>query len=355
MLKRSFAWRRGAALVFLKPRRGVHRVLKASFRTVAAAGAVCLLGAAGLAGAAQSARVRPVAQPVVQPLAAPPVQTDADRRARLNARLQQMIHDGKGGRLADPVRRPAPRAASRPRLRPVAAQASAQAHAAPRQDEPTGTITPPSADPFARPAANRGGRYVAPRLDLVTAPRIPDNDIECLTQAIYYEARNESEEGQAAVAQVVMNRSRHGAYPKSVCAVVYQRNSRTCQFTFTCDGSIGRGQVNLTAWRRAERIARDVHDGRSSIQLPKSSVNYHADYVRPSWGRRLERVRQIGAHIFYGAPLNGVNPGASEAASPPRPSNGIVWVRNEALDRAYALLTGAGQAEAAAAPVEPAA
>ena len=351
MLKRGFAWRRGAALVFLKPDRGAHRVLKASFRTVAAAGAVCLLGVAGLAGAAQSARPRPTAQPVVEAVAAVPVETDADRRARLNARLQQMIHDGKGGRLADPVRRPAPRAASRPHLRPVASRVSAP----PSRDEPMGTVAPPSADPFARPSANRDGRYVAPRLDLVTAPRIPDNDIECLTQAVYYEARNESEEGQAAVAQVVMNRSRHGAYPKSVCAVVYQRNSRTCQFTFTCDGSIGRGQVNLTAWRRAERIARDVHDGRSSIQLPKSSVNYHADYVRPSWGRRLERVRQIGAHIFYGAPLNGVNPGASEAASPPRPSNGIVWVRNEALDRAYALLTGAGQAEAAAAPVEPAA
>lgn len=182
--------------------------------------------------------------------------------------------------------------------------------------------------------------FVAPRLDLVTAPRIPDNDIECLTQAVYYEARNESEEGQAAVAQVVMNRSRHGAYPKSVCAVVYQRNSRTCQFTFTCDGSIGRGRVNLAAWRRAERIAREVHDGRSSIQLPKSSVNYHADYVRPSWGRRLERVRQIGAHIFYGAPLNGANPGANEAASPARPGNGLIWVRNDALDRAYALVSG---------------
>lgn len=333
MLKRGFAWRCDAALVFLKPRRGVHRVLKASFRTVAAAGAVCLLGAAGLAGAAQSARVRPVAQPVVEAVSVPSQETDADRRARLNARLQQMIHDGKGGRLVDPVRRASPRAASRPRLRPAADQVST----APRRDEPTGTVALPTADPFARPSANRGGRYVAPRLDLVTAPRIPDNDIECLTQAVYYEARNESEEGQAAVAQVVMNRSRHGAYPKSVCAVVYQRNSRTCQFTFTCDGSIGRGRVNPTAWRRAERIAREVYDGRSSVSLPKSSVNYHADYVRPSWGRRLERVRQIGAHIFYGAPLNGANPGANEAVSPARSGNGLIWVRNEALDRAYAL------------------
>jgi len=344
MLKRGFAWRCGAALVFLKPRRGAYRVLKASFRTVAAAGAACLLGVVGLAGAAQSARVRPVAQPVVQAAPAVPVETDADRRARLNARLQQMIHDGKGGRLADPVRRPAPRAAARPRVRPAAVRAET-----PSRVEPAGTLAPPAADPFARPSANRDGRYVAPRLDLVSAPRIPDSDIECLTQAVYYEARNESEEGQAAVAQVVMNRSRHGAYPKSICAVVYQRNSRTCQFTFTCDGSIGRGRVNLTAWRRAERIAREVHDGRSSIQLPKSSVNYHANYVRPAWGRRLERVRQIGAHIFYGAPLNGSNPGANEAASPARPGNGLIWVRNDALDRAYALVSGQ-TAQTASAP-----
>lgn len=333
--------------------------MQATYRTFAAAGAVCLLGVVGVAGAARSERVRPTADPVAEALPAAPVESDADRRARLNARLQQMLQEGKGGRLADPVRRPAAsRAAPRPRLRPVSGGPAPAPAASPApaveaaHNEPVGTIAPPAADPFARPNANRNGRYVAPRLDLTTAPRIPDNDIECLTQAVYYEARNESEEGQAAVAQVVMNRSRHGAYPKSVCAVVYQRNSRTCQFTFTCDGSIGRGRVNMTAWRRAERIAREVYDGRSSVQLPKSSVNYHANYVRPSWGRRLERVRQIGAHIFYGAPLNGVTPGAGESAAPARPANGLQWVRNEALDRAYALMAGGGAAQSLATPAE---
>ena len=324
--------------------------MKATYRTVAAAGVACLLGVIGVAGAAQSERVRPVARPAIPLVAKAPAETDADRRARLNARLQQMIRDGEGGRLADPVRRRAARAASRPRPRPAVERVAPLAAAKPAstvssgRDEPMGTIAPPAPNPFARPSANRNGRYVAPRLDLATAPRIPDNEIECLTQAIYYEARNESEEGQAAVAQVVLNRSNHGAYPKSVCAVVYQRNSRTCQFTFTCDGSIGRGQVNLTAWRRAERIAREVHEGRSSVRLPKTSVNYHADYVRPSWGRRLERVRQIGAHIFYGAPLNGSNPGAGERAAPEAPSNGLIWVRNEVLDRAYALVSGGSTA-----------
>lgn len=329
--------------------------MQATYRTIGAAVAVCLLGVIGVAGAARSERVRPTVQPVVEAAPAAPAISDADRRASLNARLQQMIHEGKGGRLADPVRRPAASRAA-PRLRrlaeaPAPHRVVSAAPAQPVREEAAGTIAPPVADAFARASANRNGRYVAPRLDLTTAPRIPDNDIECLTQAVYYEARNESEEGQAAVAQVVMNRSRHGAYPKSVCAVVYQRNSRTCQFTFTCDGSIGRGRVNLTAWRRAERIAREVYDGRSSVQLPKSSVNYHANYVRPSWGRRLERVRQIGAHIFYGAPLNGVNPGANEPSAPPRSTGGIQWVRNEALDRAYALISAGGsETQPASAP-----
>ena len=320
-----------------------------AYRTVAAVGAVCLLGVAGLATTAQSARVRPAPEPVVEAVPATPVESDADRRARLNARLQQMIHDGKGGRLADPVRRRAPVRASAPRPRPAVSTPEPAAAARVEREEAPGQIAPPVANPLARPSANRNGRYVAPRLDLTSAPVIPDNDIECLTQAVYYEARNESEEGQAAVAQVVMNRSRHGGYPKSVCAVVYQRNSRTCQFTFTCDGSIGRGRVNLNSWRRAERIAREVYDGRSSVQLPKTSVNYHANYVRPSWGRRLERVRQIGAHIFYGAPLDGSNPGAgAREAAPARPSGGLIWSRNAALDRAYALLNSGGQAPAAA-------
>lgn len=268
-------------------------------------------------------------------------ETDADRRARLNARLKTMLEEGKGARLTDaPARPPAPSRAPRP------ARAVAKA-------EPAATFAPPAYDAAAaRPAVRRAGGYVPPTLDLKTPPRVPQNDLECLTQAVYYEARNESEEGQAAVAEVVINRSRHRAYPKSICEVVYQRNSRTCQFTFTCDGSIGRRPVNAVAWARAERIAREVHEGRFSSQLPKNSVNYHANYVRPSWGARLARVRQIGAHIFYGAPLNGGStPGAYEREAPPAPAR-LLFVRNEALDRAYAALSGhatSGQASSGAA------
>jgi hypothetical protein len=189
---------------------------------------------------------------------------------------------------------------------------------------------------LARSSSPARRRYTPPRLDLVTMPAIPSSDLECLTQAIYYEARNESEEGQAAVAEVVMNRSRALGYPPRVCDVVYQRNSRTCQFTFTCDGSLNRGVVNAEAWARAERIAREVYEGRRPAVLPGRSLNYHADYVRPSWSARLERVRQIGTHIFYGSSTSGgATPGAAETQQQGR-SGGLVFTRNSALDEAYA-------------------
>ena len=307
------------------------------------------LGCAVWAGLANHARFAQAEPGAVKPIPAyaavaveAPVESDKERRARLNARLQTMIKDGKGVRLTDappPVRR-------RAEIRPSAP--AARMAATPSRAEPTASFAPPPVNANAAPSVRRSG-YTPPYLDLKTPPRVPDNDLECLTQAIYYEARNESEAGQAAVAEVVLNRSRHRAYPKRVCEVVYQRNSRTCQFTFTCDGSIGRRAINPVAWARAERIAREVYEGRSASQLPKNSVNYHANYVRPSWGSRLARVRQIGAHIFYGAPLNGgTNPGAWEREREPARS-GLLFVRNDALDRAYTLMT------AQAAPSEPSA
>ncbi|MBX9708348.1 MAG: cell wall hydrolase [Caulobacteraceae bacterium] len=173
-------------------------------------------------------------------------------------------------------------------------------------------------------------------VNIAAALTRPTDPVDCLAQAIYYEARSESEEGQAAVAEVILNRARSGRYPRAVCDVVYQRNARTCQFSYTCDGSIGRFPVNRRAWATAERIARDVYGGRTATILPERSVNYHADYVAPGWGRRLERVRQIGAHIFYGAPLSGQTPGATTDTRPNTgPRDGLVFVRLDALDRAY--------------------
>ena len=125
------------------------------------------------------------------------------------------------------------------------------------------------------------------------------NALECLTAAVYHEARSESVEGQRAVAQVVLNRVRHPAFPKSVCGVVYQGSNRTtgCQFSFTCDGSLNRPR-QAAAWDRAQRIASDALSG---YVYPTVGVatHYHTTAIHPWWADSLAKAVTIGAHIFY--------------------------------------------------------
>ena len=120
----------------------------------------------------------------------------------------------------------------------------------------------------------------------------------CMTQAVYYEAGFEPLEGRRAVAQVVINRMRHPAFPKSVCGVVYQgARAPVCQFSFVCDGSLYRRPA-LGAWKEAERVAQVALDGFVERTVG-AATHYHADYVAPYWAPRLAKVSQIGAHIFY--------------------------------------------------------
>lgn len=123
--------------------------------------------------------------------------------------------------------------------------------------------------------------------------------LECLSQAIYYEAARESEEGQRAVAQVVLNRARHPAYPASVCAVVYQGAERPtgCQFSFTCDGSLARAPMK-SYWDRARRLADEALKGHV-VAAVGNATHYHANYVLPYWAPTLVKNAVIGAHIFY--------------------------------------------------------
>jgi spore germination cell wall hydrolase CwlJ-like protein len=122
--------------------------------------------------------------------------------------------------------------------------------------------------------------------------------LHCLTQAIYYEAAYEPVEGRRAVAQVVLNRVRHPAFPNSVCGVVYDGASLpVCQFSFTCDGSLRR-RPEQGAWAEAQRIAREALQGHVSAAVG-TATHYHANYVSPYWAPRLTKLRQIGAHIFY--------------------------------------------------------
>lgn len=120
----------------------------------------------------------------------------------------------------------------------------------------------------------------------------------CLTQAVYYEAGFEPIDGRRAVAQVVLNRMRHPAFPKSVCGVVYQgARQPVCQFSFVCDGSLYRRPA-LGAWKEAEAVARAALDGFVERAVG-GATHYHANYVAPYWAPRLTKLNQIGAHIFY--------------------------------------------------------
>jgi hypothetical protein len=122
----------------------------------------------------------------------------------------------------------------------------------------------------------------------------------CLAEAIYFEARGESGDGQAAVAQVVLNRVSSGLYPATICGVVYQnrRHTNACQFTSACEGKSLRVD-EPDAWRQAVRIAGEVTNGKTYVSDIGGSTNFHANYVRPRWARRLEKTDVIGHHIFY--------------------------------------------------------
>ncbi len=123
--------------------------------------------------------------------------------------------------------------------------------------------------------------------------------LRCLTQAVYYEAALEPDNGQAGVAQVVLNRVRDPNYANTVCGVVFEGAERVtgCQFSFTCDGSLGQAPVGW-AWDRARKVAERALNG-AVAQEVGTATHYHADYVHPWWAPTVAKVTQIGAHIFY--------------------------------------------------------
>lgn len=128
------------------------------------------------------------------------------------------------------------------------------------------------------------------------------DELHCLSLAIYYEARSESFAGQTAVAEVIMNRVRHRAYPNTICGVVFEGSERTtgCQFSFTCDGAMNR-PVRGRAWRRAQLVAEHAALGFSS-PVTHNATHYHTTAVNPHWSGTLVQTGQIGTHVFYRFP-----------------------------------------------------
>lgn len=137
----------------------------------------------------------------------------------------------------------------------------------------------------------------------ILPPSLPAADavraLDCLTAAIYYEAASETLPGQQAVAQVILNRVRHSAFPNSVCGVVFSGSTRKtgCQFTFTCDGALAR-KPSASGWARARAVARSALSGYVS-PLVGQATHYHTLWVAPYWSPSLDKVANIGAHTFY--------------------------------------------------------
>jgi spore germination cell wall hydrolase CwlJ-like protein len=164
----------------------------------------------------------------------------------------------------------------------------------------------------------------------------------CLSMAIYYEAASQSETGQAAIAQVVINRLRHPAFPKTVCGVVFQGSTLPtgCQFTFTCDGSLAR-PPSADGWRTAWRIA-----GRALTGYVESSVgqatHYHTLWVVPDWQNTVSKVAVVGAHVFFrwrgAAGADGVL-NQSYAGDEPRPAALVASAKRAETARLIAAAT----------------
>lgn len=122
--------------------------------------------------------------------------------------------------------------------------------------------------------------------------------LQCLADAIYYEAASEPDEGQRAVAQVVLNRVRHPAFPATVCGVVYQGSERGgCQFSFACDGAMAR-VPQRGVWMRGARIAAAALAG--YVYAPVGlATHYHTYAVTPAWNRAMVMTDAVGAHFFH--------------------------------------------------------
>ena len=220
--------------------------------------------------------------------------TGSDSAASTGIGRSDSTGDAEDGHRDDGSTPPVPRAVA------LASTTPAPADAIPVEVAAANLALPdfaPRAVPSAPQSLPEAGtsRYA----DLIS-PEAMDREQRCLAEAVYFEARGEPEAGQAAVAQVVLNRVKSGLYPTNVCGVVYQNRHRFmgCQFSFACEGR----SLRITddgSWQTATRIAQSVIAGRTYLSEVGAATHYHADYVRPGWSRRLRKMDVIGRHIFY--------------------------------------------------------
>jgi spore germination cell wall hydrolase CwlJ-like protein len=194
---------------------------------------------------------------------------------------------GSGQALAQQVK-------NLPVVQAVARTANAPVQAAPAAAQPVALVNADAA--VARDAGllQKAGWPLYALVDKFSTGAPLSDEANCIAVAVYHEARGESLEGQLAVAQVIKNRAMSGKYPADWCGVVKQ----PWQFSFVRHGQFPSVDVNSDAWRKAVGITR-LAVANAVPSVPKDCLWYHANYVAPRWSNNLQRVSQIGAHIFY--------------------------------------------------------
>lgn len=127
--------------------------------------------------------------------------------------------------------------------------------------------------------------------------------LSCLTEALYFEARGETREGQIAVAEVILNRVDSKYYPNRVCDVIYQgaHLQTGCQFSYACD-AFSDVMRDPNARHKAHTVAKMMLKGHVRT-LTGYATHYHAKYVSPVWAKGMEQTADIGLHVFYRSPL----------------------------------------------------
>ena len=140
-------------------------------------------------------------------------------------------------------------------------------------------------------------------LDSLPRPKLTQDDMRCLSEALYFEARGESVRGQFAVAEVILNRVDSALYPDTVCGVIHQGTGRKyqCQFTYTCDG-IPDVIHEKQAYDVSVKVA-SVMVGGAPRALTEGATHYHTKAVNPNWARKFPRTATIGVHHFYRHPM----------------------------------------------------
>jgi len=163
-----------------------------------------------------------------------------------------------------------------------------------------GTVTVPATPNMAAPTGAiplsmvpRAASLMELVSDMPVAPEMTD-DMKCLAQAVYFESRGEPVEGQLAVAEVVINRSKSGIYPGNYCDVITQ----PAQFSFVHHGVIPAANEASVAWQRAKAIA-EIAQQNLWRSKAADALYFHATYVNPSWAHQKTELAQIETHIFY--------------------------------------------------------